>query len=281
MEILQLRYFFDTAKSESISKTAEKYGVPASGVSASIKRLEQELGCKLFDRSANRIVLNEDGKRFQTSLSVVLSELDHAVAGLGAEQQETVNIKLLVRTYRGTMTRHMIDFYKQHPTVRFDCVFDFDDTELDRYDIIIDRAGDEYADFEKHELASPRLCMRVAENHPLAGRTVSLRQLRHEAFVTMGENSNMHRVLVRACKNAGFEPRVVCCVNDTGCYKQCVQSGMGIGLFKPTDTEAMPGFTLLDITDFNERQAIYVYYKRSAPESILRFVSYLKDQANR
>ena len=49
MELLQLRYFFDSAKTESFAKTAEKYMVPASSVSASVKRLEKELGCKLFE----------------------------------------------------------------------------------------------------------------------------------------------------------------------------------------------------------------------------------------
>ena len=52
MELLQLRYFFDSAKNEHFAKTAEKYWVPASSVSASIKRLEEELGCKLFDRQS-------------------------------------------------------------------------------------------------------------------------------------------------------------------------------------------------------------------------------------
>ncbi|MBR2720533.1 MAG: LysR family transcriptional regulator, partial [Lentisphaeria bacterium] len=41
LDILQLRYFYDSANYLSISKTAEKYGVPATSVSASIRRLEQ------------------------------------------------------------------------------------------------------------------------------------------------------------------------------------------------------------------------------------------------
>ena len=40
MELLQLRYFFESAKNENFAKTAEKYMVPASSVSASVKRLE-------------------------------------------------------------------------------------------------------------------------------------------------------------------------------------------------------------------------------------------------
>ena len=51
MEMLQLRYFYESAMAESISKTAQKFMVPASSVSASIKRLEKELGVELFVRT--------------------------------------------------------------------------------------------------------------------------------------------------------------------------------------------------------------------------------------
>ncbi len=39
MEFLQLRYFYETTRTESISKTANRYMVPASSVTAAIKRL--------------------------------------------------------------------------------------------------------------------------------------------------------------------------------------------------------------------------------------------------
>ena len=48
MELLQLRYFYESAKNQSFSKTSEKYMVPLSSVSASIKRLEQEIKTDLF-----------------------------------------------------------------------------------------------------------------------------------------------------------------------------------------------------------------------------------------
>ena len=40
MELLQLQYFYDTSKTENFAKTAEKYLVPPSSVSASVKRLD-------------------------------------------------------------------------------------------------------------------------------------------------------------------------------------------------------------------------------------------------
>ena len=43
MELLQLKYFRDAAETENFSATAKNFGVPASDISQSIKRLEKEL----------------------------------------------------------------------------------------------------------------------------------------------------------------------------------------------------------------------------------------------
>ncbi len=48
MEVLQLRYFCDSARTQNFSLTAKKFMVPPSAVSQSIRRLEKELGFVLF-----------------------------------------------------------------------------------------------------------------------------------------------------------------------------------------------------------------------------------------
>ena len=82
MEILQLRYFYESAKNQNFTETAKKYLVPVSAVSSSIKRLEKELRCQLFDRDANRIRLNNNGKLLQQSLCAVFHELDDTIVKL-------------------------------------------------------------------------------------------------------------------------------------------------------------------------------------------------------
>ena len=108
MELLQLRYFYETAKNQNIAKTAEKHWVPASSVSASIKRLEEELGCKLFDRHSNKIELNENGKRLQRSLCLVFDELDNAVNELKTPSSDTQEIRIFVKAIRHIITDKII-----------------------------------------------------------------------------------------------------------------------------------------------------------------------------
>ena len=138
MEILQLRYFFESAKTEKFSETAKKFMVPTTAVSAAVKRLESEIGCKLFDRTSNRILLNANGKRLQKSLYTVFAELDGVMAELSANTGDNREIKMLVRGMRRDITELITQFNAKHPHVVFKTVFDFRDADLSGYDIIID-----------------------------------------------------------------------------------------------------------------------------------------------
>ena len=117
MELLQLRYFYESAKNENFAKTAEKYMVPASSVSASVKRLEDELGCKLFERQSNRISLNENGKALQNSLSVIFGELDCAIDKIRTDKPKKTEVRLLVLGLREYISQIMFEYQKEHDNV--------------------------------------------------------------------------------------------------------------------------------------------------------------------
>ena len=110
MERLQLRYFYESAKNESFANTAEKYMVPASSISASVKRLEDELGCKLFERRSNKISLNENGKELQNSLSVIFEELDNTVEKISTNKPEKTEISMLILATREYISSIMSEY---------------------------------------------------------------------------------------------------------------------------------------------------------------------------
>ena len=108
MELLQLRYFYESAKNENFSQTAKMFMVPTTSVSASIKRLEQELGCQLFDRTSNKIRLNAKGQRLQQTLCSVFHDINETVEQLSDNNQDKRQIKILVRSMRRKVTDAII-----------------------------------------------------------------------------------------------------------------------------------------------------------------------------
>jgi len=279
MEILQLRYFFDSAKHESFSKTAQKYMVPITSVSASIKRLETELGCTLFDRLPNRILLNDNGRKLQQSLYIIFSELDDITGAFSAKNTDTREIKMLVRAMRSQVTDYIIEYKSRHPYISFKTVFDFGDINIENYDIIIDDKPEKYADYENFEICSTRILLKASSNSPLCKRKLTLKQLCNQSFLSMGEQSSMHQLLINACNRAGFSPNIVVKTNDTQCYKKCLESGIGIGLGRDNPQEHNNNIKFLDITDFDARQTVYGFYKKQhAYGNVEHFINFLKSK---
>ncbi|MBQ9779134.1 MAG: LysR family transcriptional regulator, partial [Clostridia bacterium] len=217
MEMLQLRYFYESAQNESFAKTAEKYMVPTTSVSASVKRLEKELGCQLFDRTSNRVTLNPNGKRLQQSLCLVFAELDGAVDALSSPCGDEREIRMLVRAVRSNITERIIAYNARHPQIAFQTVFDFAERDFKKYDVIIDRKSDVYEGFESFELCTMRIRLKAAVGHPLCRKNHTLKQLCDQPFISWGEGSNMHNILQEACRRVGFSPRIAVQTNDKEC----------------------------------------------------------------
>ncbi len=279
MEILQLKYFLDSAKNESFTKTATKYMVPTTSVSASVKRLEKELGCKLFDRESNRIRLNAKGKIFLNSLHKVFAELELAQEELAASDDDTREIKILARAIRSDITESIIKFKKKHPDVIFRLSLDTTPKSIDDYDIIIDEKSEKYLDFDSFELYCAPLYFFADAGNPLCKRKLRLDELETYPFVSWGENSNTHRILMDACKKVGFVPNICVSANDIKCYERFIESGIGIGLARmDSSLSGNSSVRALDIKDFAPLYTVCCYYKRhSAYGNVRMFLSLLEN----
>lgn len=62
MELTQLEQFQTIATSQTMTKAAEILHLSQPALSASLKKLEDELGVRLFERHKNKIILNEAGQ---------------------------------------------------------------------------------------------------------------------------------------------------------------------------------------------------------------------------
>lgn len=277
MELLQLRYFFESAKHESFAKTAQAHMVPITSVSASVKRLEQELNCTLFDRQANRIVLNERGRLLQNSLCLIFDELSRVTEALSPTMPESNEIKISVRALRNEITDCIIAYTALHPQVSFKTIFDFKDSHEEDYDIIIDDKPERYFEYNSFELCSKRICLKASNANPLCNQKLYLRQLCNQPFISFGEHTNSHKMLVSACKNEGFTPNFVVQTNDLQCYYKYIEAGIGIGISRLDSGSEHANCQSLDIVDFTPRQTISAFYKsQSARGNIKDFLEFLK-----
>ena len=76
MELSNLRYFYEAAKIEHITKASENMHVAQPALTKSIKALEDELGVKLFYKAGRRVKLTEYGAFLKEKLEPIIEELD-------------------------------------------------------------------------------------------------------------------------------------------------------------------------------------------------------------
>ena len=79
MDLSQLKYFLTAAGEENFSNAAKKLYISQPALSRAISRLEEELGVQLFERSSNRVVLNDSGRSFLKYLDKASLELNNGV----------------------------------------------------------------------------------------------------------------------------------------------------------------------------------------------------------
>lgn len=280
MELLQLRYFYESAKNQNFTTTAKKYLVPVSAVSSSIRRLEKELGCLLFDRDANRIRLNSNGKLLQQSLCAIFRELDDTINQLTDHDQDSREIKLLVRGMRRNITDYIAEYKNTHADTTFKIAFEQENVDFLDYDIIIDEENAQYAEYERIELFRLQLRLKCSAGSPLSGQTHSLSQLCKQPFIVMDTNGNMNRILVRACNRAGFHPKIAVVCNDIECYEKLIACNMGIGIGRQLDSSHIQDDIVdLDVCDFKERYTIYAYYaEKEYYGKVKEFVEFIKSK---
>ncbi len=280
MELLQLRYFYESANNQNFTTTAKKYLVPVSAVSSSVRRLEKELGCLLFDRDANRIRLNSNGKLLKQSLSAIFHELDETIEKLTDHNQDLREIKLLVRGMRRNIIDYIAEYKSTHADTTFKIDFEQENTDFIDYHVIIDEENVHYAEYKRIELFSIQLCLKCSEDFPMSGQTLSLSQLYNQPFIVMDTNGNMNRILVKACKRAGFNPKIAVVCNDIECYEKLIAYNMGIGIGRLQDSLHMQDYIVdLDVCDFEERYTIYAYYpEKEYYGKVKEFVEFIKSK---
>jgi LysR family transcriptional regulator, transcriptional activator of nhaA len=85
-----LQYFWAVAREGHLTRAAESLHVSQSAVSAQIRRLEESLGCRLFERVGRRMVLTDAGQRALDHADAIFGigqRLQRAVQGAGAARQ--------------------------------------------------------------------------------------------------------------------------------------------------------------------------------------------------
>ncbi len=236
MELVQLKYYVTIADTLSFTKAAQQLHVSQPALSYQMKRLESELGARLFDRGRRKIALTSDGEVFLPLAQAVLFRADEAIRvfreHLGVEAgQVRMGCNPSVATY--LVPSLLASFRQNFPRVRVQLV-EGGNVELQRgvlegtIDFAVVTAPGSPRTLDVTPLAAEDLLVVVPPGHRYAARTaVALGELAYEQFVFPTDSFNVTAQLIDACRRVGFEPRVAYQTSSIESVKGFVRQGSG------------------------------------------------------
>src|ERR687885_1569044 len=121
MELSQLEFFLKVVEEGSFSKAAARVYRTQPAVSIAVKRLEQEIGAPLFDRSQKTPTLTEAGELVHEYARRILALRDQAraaVAELRSLKRGRVRVGANESTSLYFLPEIILAFRKLHPQVK-------------------------------------------------------------------------------------------------------------------------------------------------------------------
>ena len=192
MEITQLEFFLKIVEEGSFSKAAERAFRTQPAVSLAIRRLEEEIGAPLFDRSQKSPALTEAGQAFHGYARRIIALRDEArgvVRDLRELRAGRVRVGANESTSLYLLPEVILAFRARHPAVKVE-IYRHPSERLPRevLDRNVDFALTAYEPDDSHLESFPvlkdDLVLILPPGHPLAARdAVSVGDLGGEPFL--------------------------------------------------------------------------------------------------
>ena len=237
MEFRPLRAFIEVVRQGGFSQAAKTVFATQATVSKAVKQLEDEIGVPLLDRighrstlTAAREVVYRRGVKLLADRDDLLAELDD-VRGL----RRGVLRLGLPPVGSSTLFAPLFAVYRQrYPGIDTQLVEEHGSVQLEQRL----RAGEiDFAgallpvslEFEWELVRREPLVALLPAHHPLSKkRSVSLADVRDIPFILFGSGFALHRIILDACHNAGFEPRIAVRSSQIDFMIELVSTGLGV-----------------------------------------------------
>ncbi|MGW4207878.1 LysR family transcriptional regulator [Lentzea sp. NPDC004789] len=240
MELRQLEHFLAVADESHFTRAARRMHVSQSGLSASIRALEVELGAPLFLRTTRQVELTQAGRALLPEARRALHSVESARDAVAAVQgllRGTLSVGSLQCLHVVHLPAVLSRFHELHPGVEIRMRQSgnaelVEEVRAGRLDLAFVARQPKIADdLRVSTLASEPLVLACAPDNPLAGaESVALEELAGQPFVDFNPDWGTRDEVDRALAAAGVERHVAVQVNDVHSLLDFVGFGLGVAL---------------------------------------------------
>lgn len=287
MDLRRLRYFVVVAEEQNFSRAAERLHIAQPPLSDQIKRLEQALGVKLFDRSSRGARLTKAGELLLTEAKRLLVQADQTaemVRRVGDGEVGRLTLGFVPSASNSVLPPVLSAFRGRYPDVQLYLqemnpdwlVAGLHEGRIDVSFFYLPFRDGALA----HEPVSREpLIIALPATHEMASEEeVDLCDLANQPFVLPARYRmpGLHEKVVEACREAGFEPEAV--QKEVWLMQTIVglvAGGMGVALV-PASLQNLPraGVVYRTVRGLSSTVEMGVVWRRDERNPVVR--SFLK-----
>ena len=280
MELRQLRHFVALAEEGHFGRAAERVYVVQQALSGSIRKLEDELGVRLFERTTRSVRLTPAGTEFLLGVRQTLSDLERGVlraqrAARGEVGRLAVGfvsglafggLPEVVRTFRARFPGVTVDLQELTVAEQEDAL------RAGRIDVGFVLLPVRDPALAREALWRQELVVALPAGHALAARTrLRAGDLADEPFVFFPRHlrAAYFDQVMALCAVAGFQPHIVQEAIEVPTLLSLVAAGLGVFLpIRFFERLKLPGVTYLPL-EASPLVEIDAVWRRADPSPVV------------
>ncbi|WP_068778840.1 LysR family transcriptional regulator [Paenibacillus sp. GM2] len=295
MELRQIQYFIEVAKLEHVTEASYVLHVSQSAVSRQIFKLESELGVNLFIHEGRKVKLTPIGRLFLSHMEQLMKVIDNAQQEINEfldPERGTVRIGFPSSLAAQMIPKVVSAFRERYPAVHFQL-------QHGSYKELVESViqGDMnlaiMGPVPQHEpqiksevLFQEKFVAMMPANHRLAEKSaIRLSELKGDYFVLFPEGFILREIVVDACSNLGFKPKVAFEGDDLDAIKGLVGAGMGLTILPEIALNEHLASTIITLPVIEpvvtRDVGVIIPANRELPPTEKLFYEFLKNQTDR
>jgi DNA-binding transcriptional LysR family regulator len=294
MEMAQLEYFLTVVQEKSFSKAADRVFRTQPAVSIAVRRLEEEIGLPLLDRTQKTPVLTDAGQVVYDYAERILSlrdQVGQAIAELQTLKRGRVRIGANESTSLYLLPEVILVFRQQHPNVKVE-IFRHVSNRLPRevlernVDFALMASEPDDRELEAFAVLKDELVLIMSPKHHLAGRpSLKIKDLGAESFVAHNVQSGTRLKVIEAFARQHTPLNITLELATIETIKKFVQKRVGLA-FVPrmcVREELERGVLVtVPVRGLTYNRVLWAAHRRGANFSpaAAAFLKVLKEQAN-
>lgn len=242
METRLLKAFCAVADSGHLTAAARKVHLTSSAISHSIRSLETELGCRLFERVGKRLALNQAGEQLLAQVRGPLEALDSAAEGirhLGKWGRTRLRVGASETACEHILPGVIRELRRHFPSLELrvesgDTPELIDLLQQSKVEVALGPTPAYTAGLSMRPAFRDELMFVFAAEHAWAdGRAITREEIRDQHFILCHGSSTATHLLTRHFRQLQIQPGVTMEVGSAGAIIELVKLNLGVAVMAP------------------------------------------------